>query len=319
MDLLFDARPATPIRPFTPDTLATPADSEWKLAPYPFNKATADVILRSSDMVSFRVRRDILLEASPAFVRILAFSPGPVTTIDVPARSETIQDILLICYPIAKPKKERSVKELELGLRAAMAYELELPITVFEDELVRLAGRDSQSWAEVFMVAYRMKLEDVARRILRPTFHDKEWDAGCIIDDLTAGDYYRIAEYRRRQGNVGPHFLLFVARERISAPISLSSHSDLERAETPSTPPTPAGDYLWDTSGSDLILCSSDGNEFRVHRNVISSASPILGNIIVAAIAQQTHAAAEQPCPHVKSRKKRKKCKSCRKGVTGAA
>ena len=165
------------------------------------------------------------------------------------------------------------------------------------------------------MVAYRMKLEDVARRILRPTFHDKEWDAGCIVDDLTAGDYYRVAEYRRRQGNVGPHFLLFVARERISVPISLSSHTDSERAETS---PTPAGDYLWDTSGSDLILCSSDGNEFRVHRNVILSASPILGNIIVAAIAQQTHAAAKQPCPHVTSSKKKKKCKSCRKGVTGA-
>ena len=47
---------------------------------HPFNKPTADVILRSSDDVDFRVHKVILAEASPVFEGMFSIPQPPAET-----------------------------------------------------------------------------------------------------------------------------------------------------------------------------------------------------------------------------------------------
>ena len=80
-------------------------------ASYPFNKANADIILRTSDHVDFHVYSQILMAASQFFERMLEVPQPPVDQqqlkygrpiIDVSETSKALDLLLRLCYPINK-------------------------------------------------------------------------------------------------------------------------------------------------------------------------------------------------------------------------
>lgn len=87
------------------------------MADHGFNKPTADIILRPSDAVDFRVHKLILSEASPVFEGMFSIpqpSPSTSSTSDIPPvdglavvpfaeTGATLLLILTICYPIPDP------------------------------------------------------------------------------------------------------------------------------------------------------------------------------------------------------------------------
>ncbi|KAH9936217.1 uncharacterized protein B0H18DRAFT_972851 [Fomitopsis serialis] len=114
----------------------------------PFDRSTADVILRSSDLVDFRVRKAILAEASPVFEGMFSLpqpsgptSGGPPS--DPPGTSangtefkdglpvvvlqengDILDRLLRICYPVPPPPL-RGIDFLSPILAAAVKYAMD--------------------------------------------------------------------------------------------------------------------------------------------------------------------------------------------------
>ena len=126
-------------------------------APAPFNKSTADVILRSSDLCDFRVRRAILAEASSVFEGMFALPQPPHTNssgygpsaggdehrdglpvLAMQEDSRTLDSLLRICYPVVSPSFD-SLEALSPVLAAAVKYAVDGAIATMRVELRRLA------------------------------------------------------------------------------------------------------------------------------------------------------------------------------------
>ncbi|KAH9945291.1 uncharacterized protein BXZ73DRAFT_73451 [Epithele typhae] len=242
-------------------------------APSPFDKPDAGIVLGSLDAVGFHVRKEILLEASPVFERLLA-SEGSPTILDIPAASDAIELILRICYPIITPRlTDLTLDLLQKALRLGMDYALVLPTAVIEDEMVARACRISQ-WPQVWLVACRNRLEDVARRLLDLTFDNDALDPFTpllTVEAITSGDYHRCWEYRRARGNVTSSFQLWKCDTKGSTP-------------TAQTHPAPIV-YAFETTfpEADLIFQSSDGIMFHANEARIRKASPSLHAYLEAA------------------------------------
>lgn len=184
-------------------------------ASHPFNRASADVILRSCDLVDFRIHRGILTESSPFFSDMFEL-PQPVQAeptgatetarappvVDMTEDAETLDAFLRLLYPIVKPPLE-DPKLLALVLKAAHKYDMAWPATVLSERLLALTPQKVlQVWAATCRV--RTCLEDVARQaaaVLRTSWTRTESEALSLMDDLedmtgvSAGDYLRLKQF----------------------------------------------------------------------------------------------------------------------------
>lgn len=92
--------------------------SDTREASAPFNKPTADFVIRSSDNVDFLVQSAILAEASPSFANMFSVSQPPVSdsesttsqdtdkarpVIPVTESSNVLDRLFRICYPVRDP------------------------------------------------------------------------------------------------------------------------------------------------------------------------------------------------------------------------
>ncbi|KAG1737177.1 hypothetical protein EDB19DRAFT_1718932 [Suillus lakei] len=95
----------------------------------PFNNAKADIILRSSDNVYFRVFRCMLALTSPFFEAINHSDDEMLDGLDVIQLSEnsrTLDILLRFCYPAAiKDPSLEDMNDVEEVLEAAMKYGME--------------------------------------------------------------------------------------------------------------------------------------------------------------------------------------------------
>lgn len=248
-----------------PPSVPTP-----RTAPHPFDNPSADVVIRSCDLVEFRVRSHILIEASPGLRTMLAHPPPPQQpwlrkqtsspVLELPEDGQTIETLLRICYPIVHPESYASPGEVESALRAAMKYEMELPTKVLADYVESTIVPDSppQAWA----IACRLGLEDFARHAAQESLRSPYIDFTGLgsMEGITAGQYYRLMEYRRNHGNVDGDFLLLKP--------ALSSEEQDDVGAPPDSPPSPPS--FPDMPGANLICRSSDGVEFRVRKDLLS-------------------------------------------------
>ncbi|TCD67393.1 hypothetical protein EIP91_012428 [Steccherinum ochraceum] len=111
-------------------------------APPPFNKPSANLILRTSDGVDFRVQQAILMEASAFFEDMLSLPaavPGQrrrtreeddqefrdgIPVVPVTETSQTMNALLRYCYPVPNPHIT-SPSEICDALDASRKYLLE--------------------------------------------------------------------------------------------------------------------------------------------------------------------------------------------------
>ena len=254
-----------------------------RLASFPFNKPGADLIIRSSDHIDFRVQSHILLEASPIFEDMLGLPQPPSVAqdadqrpvVDVTEDAHTLDMLLRICYPIEKKESNVTIDEIEAGLMAALKYEMALPISVLSKKL--LAEVEAHPFT-VWITACRIGLEEhanAAAKILRSSTNVESIIRPEILPNLagvSAGSYYRLCELLRTSESCRSRCI-----PKFLCPPTQTDWTAIDTTTLQTPPPS-----VIDMPFPDLICKSSDGAEFRVHRGVIASGSPVLRNEIAA-------------------------------------
>nr|VWP02265.1 Extracellular lipase (EC [Ganoderma boninense] len=248
-----------------------PTPTPIPTASYPFNKANADIILRTSDRVDFHVYSQILVAASPFFEGMFDVPQPPLDQqelkygrpiIDVSETSKALDTLLRICYPINKPDS-RSLEEIELALAAAIKFEMELPKTMLIAEL-KSKTLTRRHPLEVWGIACRLGLEGVARCAAKEVASSPDFKVLGDMDGIMAGDYFRLREYLRLRRQVPSAF------EFLSP--STSPWTNLRAGRFPAI----TSQSLADAPPPDIICRSVDGVEFRAHKTVVSLASATL-------------------------------------------
>ncbi|KAH9940719.1 uncharacterized protein BXZ73DRAFT_98547 [Epithele typhae] len=279
--------------------------SPISVAPSPFDNPKADIILRTSDSVDFYVFSQVLIAASPVFESMFEFPQPPPDdqtlrigrpTVTLTEDSKSIATVLKICYPIIKPT-EWSLEEMEAGMRAALKFDMELPIAVLTDALeAAVQTRPLAVWA----IACRINQENLALRaaqnlnrtpqtarsrrhpILRLNGLDgaEELEASC--EGITAGDFYRLCEFDR-------HYIWSRDKYELDCP-PFPLLTPPGSSTDPTASPTPSDEshiattiaILADVPSPDVILRSSDNITFQAHRAVLTTSSHKLATEIAA-------------------------------------
>lgn len=240
------------------------------VAPSPFDKTGADIILRSSNHVDFYVYKSVLLLASDFFETMFSLNqPSSVVAgtldgrpiIDVSESSDTLDTLLRFCYPVDDPDT-LALDKLDHVLAAAIKYELR--------EATKILRRMLQTYVlkkprEVYALACRHNLETEA------TMAAKRWKAivppvkeaagfahtlpGATfipeMQDISAIAYYNLLSYLG-SGKIPMQFCRDTRR-------SLGLSGCVHYGSSPFT----RGD-------ADTILRSSDDVDFRVHKLILT-------------------------------------------------
>ncbi|PCH36284.1 hypothetical protein WOLCODRAFT_28445 [Wolfiporia cocos MD-104 SS10] len=177
-------------------------------APAPFNKSTADIILRSSDLVDFRVRRAILAEVSPVF-DTMSTLPQPtrggritVTRDGLPVialeeSSETLETILRFCYPLLPQPTIHGVERLYSVTKAVKKYAMDEVLPLVHTQLHSIAEEEP---LRVYVFAIREGWEAEARLAARSSLsrdvHDLAWVPE--LKEISASAYHHLLDFHHR-------------------------------------------------------------------------------------------------------------------------
>ncbi|KAI0741244.1 hypothetical protein C8Q80DRAFT_124729 [Daedaleopsis nitida] len=204
------------------DTTPTPSSGPLHEAPLPFNKANADVILRTPDRIDFCVFKCILEEVSPVFCDMFKLPPspdldsgvvgtqgtlegGPSTTtscvhvpiVDVSEHSTVLEPLLRSFWPPANYVPS-SLDTFKPVIAAAHKYQMHSVLAIFEERLGAFATRAPirvYAIAVVYGMPDAMYHAALAFLALSPA-HANE----CVdeLQNITGKDYHRMLAYRRR-------------------------------------------------------------------------------------------------------------------------
>ncbi|KAH9930362.1 uncharacterized protein B0H18DRAFT_930687, partial [Fomitopsis serialis] len=139
----------------------------------PYDREDGDVILRSSDGVSYKAHRVILTIASPVFADMFSLpqptashQAAPAPVVDLVESSRTLRALLDACYPIADPDLS-DLDVVHQALDAAMKYEMAKPAGLIKRALQDFVASEP---LRVFAIACRLHLEEVAKAAAAQAF-----------------------------------------------------------------------------------------------------------------------------------------------------
>ncbi|RDX50857.1 hypothetical protein OH76DRAFT_368692 [Lentinus brumalis] len=277
-------------------------------ASHPFDDSdpSADIILRTPELIEFYVHSPILSYASPIFSGMLSL-PQPENgsraqrpVIDVSEDSQALDRLLRLCYPVLKPKLSE-LEDMVPVLKAALKYEMEWPVFLLSKDLLAMIPSNP---LKVWAAACRAGLEDVAReaaseirgRVPRPQWNTTPLPPPCALDvmaqllqedarfsnlqDISAGDYFRLREFLRATEPPSASFRLLSPSP--SSPVE--QQSLLERSVF-----HPPDGFLSRISSPDVLLqCNDQWDDVRQHRAhgvVLALHSAVLGEQLAQAKA----------------------------------
>ncbi|KAI5118006.1 hypothetical protein M0805_008105 [Coniferiporia weirii] len=194
-------------------SVSTPLPHTRFRVSHPFDVDTqADMILRSSDGVDFRVMKGILAVSSPIFQDMTTLAKPSAYDCTDPSSAEglpvvvmyesdaIVLDVLLrLLYPVVPPKLD-DLSLVSGLLCAAQKYEMEAVLYYVKAELRKMAALDDGCLAmEIFSLACEYRLEDEARLAaweflkypLRSTYF-----AG--LERVSGSALFHLFDYRRR-------------------------------------------------------------------------------------------------------------------------
>ncbi|KAJ3543579.1 hypothetical protein NM688_g5840 [Phlebia brevispora] len=185
----------------------------YKDAQSPFNDPTADLVIVTSDNVSFRVHKLILSKASPVFEGLYSLPQPPperaatedyidgIPLMRVTEDSSTMDKFLRCCYPIPRPS-------LLLGdiipvYRAGEKYQVECVTQHASSELVSPQSfRPRNNSLRIYAIACHLGLREEAKTAAKETLsislHELQ---GCKCPEMsmiTALSYVNLLQYHRR-------------------------------------------------------------------------------------------------------------------------
>jgi hypothetical protein len=178
----------------------------------PLNHSKADVILRSTDNVDFRVFKSILSLASPIFDDMFALPQAPggdnsnemkdgLPVVQLTEDKKTLEMLLLMCYPMAAvdPRDPETLSETHLLLDAAIKYNVERVEKKVRGWLFAPRFLDTDP-VRVFAIACHYQLEAetklaAAATVFKPLL---EWPYGEELNLITGWQMYQLLRYRER-------------------------------------------------------------------------------------------------------------------------
>lgn len=253
-----------------------------KVAPYPFDDKSADLVLRSSDKVHFYVYKAILSYASGFFRDLFSLGQSPVEDtkpdsapiLDIAEHSVTLEQVLLWCYPVShsEPKTLSTVRSI---LAVAVKYDMTGVVSHMHRPLSDLR---TVLPSQVFSIACTHCFSDIAAdaaEVLkgkygnRATTQDTEWHDTIPyaiytqeISSIRAASFLRLLHFVR-DGTKPSDFCRPSQSE-------IASESEVY---WPVRIDHPDGDLVI-RSQLDLSI------DFRVHRQIIAFSSPVLKAMI---------------------------------------
>jgi hypothetical protein len=251
----------------------------------PFDDMEADVVLRSCDRVDFYVYKAVLALASPFFKSMLSLpqtiqaseqtvrQSAPV--VNFTEESRTLDHLLRLCYPVTDPVINK-LTEVEDALEAAIKYQMD-EATVIMRRMLRTYGPNNP--LNVFGIACRLNLEAEAKEAAwhwrgkcpkacskisapgkLPDWTDTSAGATYLPEmaQISAGSLFRLLRFVR----TGEKALNFLEADHATTVTSSKSVKGNTITKHP---------FVYEDA--DIVLRSSDGVDFRVHKLIISLAS----------------------------------------------
>ncbi|OJT05580.1 hypothetical protein TRAPUB_3593 [Trametes pubescens] len=173
----------------------------------PFEAHDADVILRSSDGVDFRVYKIILTIVSPILKSMITILDAPDTSpaspqvIELVENASTLEHLLRLCYPVPRTPIA-SLEKFVAVSDAAKKYEMAALHTSLEQDLraLLLAGADPlRIYTIACLCRFDKVVHEAARRTLEKPRHLQPRDAiPPEFPQLSAPVLFALIDYRRR-------------------------------------------------------------------------------------------------------------------------
>ncbi|KZT04142.1 uncharacterized protein LAESUDRAFT_682915 [Laetiporus sulphureus 93-53] len=276
---------------------------DLKRAASPFNKKSADIIIRSADGMNFQCHKAVLTLASPVFECM--FHPPQstatgVTDIDsaigvtdvdtaigvtdvdtatglpivcVTENSTALDGLLRLCYPKQNPVLHRASEVIEL-LEAAQKYRMGEAIRHLGDALSKYVEKSA---LQVYAVACRLGMEELARKAAVKLKSQETITQGPEMERMSAGALHRLFQFRNPNVRGPAHCFTFCR------PTSI----DMLQVVTTTINPVGAEPFIHPSA--DTIVLSSDGVQFRVYRNILELASPVFADMLRNSGASDGH------------------------------
>jgi len=177
----------------------------------PFDDAEADVIIRSSEDVDFRVYKLLLCLASSFFKDMFSLPQGSsgnffsdqkieggLPVIQMTENCQIVEKLLMFCYPhlLAQAPRLSTIEEILPVLEAAMKYGIvELESRAKEALVTRPLIEERP--LQVFAIACRYRWGQVARIAARHAVRQpfQEWHYVTELESISGEDYYRLRKY----------------------------------------------------------------------------------------------------------------------------
>ncbi|KAH8110812.1 hypothetical protein DFH11DRAFT_1618868 [Phellopilus nigrolimitatus] len=286
------------------------SESTLRQASSPFDNPDADLILRTSDEMDFRVMKVVLALSSPFFKDMFTLpQPGssdrrgtslsPMGSESIPIVSITESSVVLdpllrICYPVESPRlHQQDIALIGDVLGAALKYDIDVAISYTRVCLRKHLASCSGDAVAAYAIACQFKLDDEAR------FAAKEYlklpSPGPAVPQLallSGMDYYYLLDYHKKVSDAVVS--LFRKAEFLhTALVNLSSsnHPCLSGATEP---------YEW-TDGKSIPYLTHKW--WQSSRSVLTDALKIapLSNEIIALATIAPHLTTSG-CDHCKNR-----------------
>ncbi|KAH7890928.1 hypothetical protein F5I97DRAFT_107463 [Phlebopus sp. FC_14] len=167
----------------------------------PFDSVDADVILRSSDNVDFRVFKVILSLASPVFKSSFSLPQHNNQTasppiIELPEDSTTLQATLLLCYPGSNPTFASFSSAWNFAA-ALLKYDME--IVIQQAKVILLSQFVESHTVSLYALACHYGWRDVAERSAAEALKIKDLGRTTTyvdeMESMTAAAFQRLVSY----------------------------------------------------------------------------------------------------------------------------
>lgn len=184
---------------------------------HPFTRRDADIVLRSSDDVDFRVHKIILSLASPILEGMLSIPQPPTPSVDDPDTtddgkpiihmrgedSEMLEAVLRECYPGMESKAQKDLRIVGKVLAMAEKYEMEGIIGRMEI-ILQYACFVQKEPLRVYAIARRYNLSCAARVAAKESLLHPAMPNDCPkeFEGMSAAAHYDLIAYREECAGV---------------------------------------------------------------------------------------------------------------------
>lgn len=186
------------------------AGPDSRVAGFPFDKLTANVILRSCDKTTFLVHSAILAEASPVFSDLFSL-PGPSQSSDTSAKnevidgrpvvdvtedSETLDTLLRFCYSSVPDPQLATLETVQSTLEGARKYQLEVALRSICQRLLDFAPEEP---ARVYAIACLFHLKTEALGAAKLHLGQEMLPKMCPeLARISVIEHHNLLEYHQR-------------------------------------------------------------------------------------------------------------------------